>query len=228
MKHPLEEYFDLEFKNPDLLKTALTHSSYVNENGGKDNERLEFIGDAVVDLLVGEYLFKSTKEQEGTLTKKRANIVCEKSLSYFASLFHLEDYLLLGKGEEKMGGRERDAIKCDAFEAFLGAIYIDQGIDACKKVVEKIIIPNVEYAFEETIDYKSILQEYLQADRRSLKYEMVSESGDPHNKTFVFRVIIDDEIVLGEGKGKSHLEAERNAAKMALSKMAGTDYDKGI
>jgi len=226
MRHPLEEFFDIKFNDPSLLKTALTHSSYANENGGECNERLEFIGDAVVDLLVGEYLYKTNNAQEGTLTKKRANIVCEKSLSHFASLFHLEDYLLLGKGEEKTGGREKDAIKCDAFEAFLGAIYLDQGISACKKVIEKIVIPNVDYAFIETVDYKSILQEYLQADKRTLKYELVSESGNPHNRTFVFRVVIDDEIVLGEGKGKSHLEAEMNAAKMALSKMAVSDYDK--
>ena len=226
MRHPLEEFFDIKFNDPSLLKTALTHSSYANENGGECNERLEFIGDAVVDLLVGEYLYKTNDAQEGTLTKKRANIVCEKSLSHFASLFHLEDYLLLGKGEEKTGGREKDAIKCDAFEAFLGAIYLDQGISACKKVIEKIVIPNVDYAFIETVDYKSILQEYLQADKRTLKYELVSESGNPHNRTFVFRVVIDDEIVLGEGKGKSHLEAEMNAAKMALSKMAVSDYDK--
>ena len=226
MRHPLEEFFDIKFNDPALLKTALTHSSYANENGGECNERLEFIGDAVVDLLVGEYLYKTNDAQEGTLTKKRANIVCEKSLSHFASLFHLEDYLLLGKGEEKTGGREKDAIKCDAFEAFLGAIYLDQGINACKKVIEKIVIPNVDYAFIETVDYKSILQEYLQADKRTLKYELVSESGNPHNRTFVFRVVIDDEIVLGEGKGKSHLEAEMNAAKMALSKMAVSDYDK--
>ncbi len=226
MKHPLEEYFDLEFKDPSLLKAALTHSSYANENGGIDNERLEFIGDAVVDLLIGEYLFKTTPAHEGTLTKKRANIVCEKSLSHYAGLFHLEDYLLLGKGEEKTGGREKDAIRCDAFEAFLGAIYLDQGLESCRKVINKIIIPNVDYAFHETIDYKSMLQEYLQADKRSLKYELVSESGNPHNKVFVFKVIMDNEIVLGEGKGKSHLEAEMNAAKMALSKMAVIEDDK--
>ena len=101
-RHPLEDYFNITFKNKDLLKTALTHSSYANENGGSNNERLEFVGDAVVDLLVGEYLFRTMKEQEGTLTKKRANIVCEKSLSHYASLFHLEDYLLLGKGEENI------------------------------------------------------------------------------------------------------------------------------
>lgn len=226
MKHPLEKYFNLEFHNPSLLTTALTHSSYANENGGENNERLEFIGDAVLDLLIGEYLYKNSEAQEGTLTKRRANIVCEKSLSYYAGLFHLEDYLLLGKGEEKTGGREKDAIRCDAFEAFLGAIYIDQGLDSCKKVIDKIIIPNLEYAFEATVDYKSILQEYLQADKRSLKYELVSESGSPHNKTFIFRVVMDNEIVLGEGKGKSHLEAEMKAAKMALSKMAVSDYDK--
>lgn len=220
MSHPLEEYFGIKFKNEKLLITALTHPSYVNENGGEHNQRLEFIGDAVIDLLIGEYLFKHTKEDEGVLTKKRANIVCEKSLAHYASICHLEDYILLGKGEIKTGGRERDAVKCDAFEAFIGAVYLDLGINAVKKIINKVVIPNLDYAFQETIDYKSLLQEYLQADKRTLKYELISEKGEPHNKIFVFRVIIDDEIVLGEGKGKSHLEAEMNAAKEALSKMA--------
>ena len=220
MKHPLEEFFNIKFNNENLLKTALTHPSYVNENGGEHNQRLEFIGDAVIDLLIGEYLYKTTEEDEGILTKKRASIVCEKSLAHYASLCHLEDYILLGKGEIKTGGKDRDAVKCDAFEAFIGAIYLDLGINACRKVINKIIIPNLDYAFEETIDYKSLLQEYLQADKRTLKYELVSEKGEPHNKVFTFRVIIDNEIILGEGKGKSHLEAEMNAAKEALSKMA--------
>ena len=219
-RHPLEDFFGITFKNKNLLKTALTHSSYANENGGLNNERLEFIGDAVVDLLVGEYLFRTMSEQEGTLTKKRANIVCEKSLSHYASLFHLEDYLLLGKGEEKTGGRHKDAVKCDAFEAFIGAIYIDQGLDECRKVINKIIIPNLEYAFEETIDYKTTLQEYVQAEKRMLKYEIIKEYGEAHNKTFESKVVMDDEIILGVGKGKSHLESEQMAAKAALEKLA--------
>ena len=219
-RHPLEDYFNITFKNKDLLKTALTHSSYANENGGQNNERLEFVGDAVVDLLVGEYLFRTMREQEGTLTKKRANIVCEKSLSHYASLFHLEDYLLLGKGEEKTGGRHKDAVKCDAFEAFIGAIYIDQGLNECRKVINKVVIPNLEYAFEETIDYKTTLQEYVQAEKRILKYEIINEYGEAHNKTFESRVVMDDEIILGVGKGKSHLESEQNAAKAALEKLA--------
>ena len=219
-RHPLEDYFNITFKNKDLLKTALTHSSYANENGGQNNERLEFVGDAVVDLLVGEYLFRTMKEQEGTLTKKRANIVCEKSLSHYASLFHLEDYLLLGKGEEKTGGRHKDAVKCDAFEAFIGEIYIYQGLNECRKVINKVVIPNLEYAFEETIDYKTTLQEYVQAEKRILKYEIINEYGEAHNKTFESRVVMDDEIILGVGKGKSHLESEQNAAKAALEKLA--------
>lgn len=219
-RHPLEDYFNITFKNKDLLKTALTHSSYANENGGQNNERLEFVGDAVVDLLVGEYLFRTMKEQEGTLTKKRANIVCEKSLSHYASLFHLEDYLSLGKGEEKTGGRHKDAVKCDAFEAFIGAIYIDQGLNECRKVINKVVIPNLEYAFEETVDYKTTLQEYVQAEKRILKYEIINEYGEAHNKTFESRVVMDDEIILGVGKGKSHLESEQNAAKAALEKLA--------
>ncbi len=213
-------YLGLKFNNESLLEEAMTHSSYANEKGGRCNERLEFVGDAVVDLLIGEYLYRTSGENEGGLTKKRANIVCEKSLSHYASSFGLEKCLLLGKGEEKTGGREKDAIKCDLFEALIGAIYIDKGLDECRKVIEKVVIPDLKYAFEETVDYKTTLQEYLQADKRSLKYEMVSESGEQHNKTFVFRVVMDNQIVLGEGRGRSHLEAEMNAAKMALSKMA--------
>jgi len=219
-RHPLEDYFGITFKNKELLKTALTHSSYSNENGGKNNERLEFVGDAVVDLLVGEYLFRTIPEQEGTLTKRRANLVCEKSLAYFASLFNLEDYLLLGKGEEKTGGRDKDAIRADAFEAFLGAIYIDQGLESCKKVINKVLIPNIEYAIEETTDYKTTLQELVQAEKRMLKYEIIKESGEPHNRVFEARVVMDGDIVLGYGKGKSHLDAEMAAAKAALQKLA--------
>lgn len=218
--HPLEKYFNIEFKNKDLLKTALTHSSYSNENNCENNERLEFVGDAVVDLLVGEYLFKTLKGQEGELTKKRANIVCEKSLSYFASLFHLENYLLLGKGEEKTGGRNKPTVKSDAFEAFIGAIYIDQGLNACKKVINKVVIPNIDHAYEETIDYKTILQEHVQSFKSILRYEIVSETGQPHNKTFKVRVIMDNDIILGEGVGSSHHHAEQDAAKNALDKLA--------
>lgn len=219
-KHPLEEFFDIEFNNKELLKASLTHPSYANEFGGYDNQRLEFIGDAVVDLMTGEYLFRTTPEHEGTLTKKRANIVCEKSLAHFATLCALDKSLLLGKGEEKTGGRGKDAIKADAFEAFIGAVYIDQGLEQCKKIFNKIIVPNLEYAYEETVDYKTTLQEYLQADKRSLKYEIIKETGEPHNKVFTSRVIIDGEIVLGIGKGRSHLESEQNAAKAALDKLA--------
>ena len=219
-KHPLEEYFDICFHDQSLLQSALTHSSYVNEKGGEDNERLEFVGDAVFDLLIGAYLYKTLPDDEGTLTKKRANIVCEKSMSYFATLFHLEDYLLLGKGEEKSGGREKDAVKCDALEAFVGAVYIDQGLEACEKIIEKIVIPNVEYAYEETVDYKTTLQEYVQSEKRILKYEIVSEIGEPHDKTFKARVVMDNEITLGEGFGKSHIQAEQAAAKAALDKLA--------
>lgn len=219
-RHPLEAYFDIDFKDKSLLKTALTHSSYINENGGEDNERLEFVGDAVFGLIIGEYLYENSAENEGSLTKKRANIVCEKSMAYYASIIHLEDYLYLGKGEEKTGGRDKENVRGDAMEALVGAIYIDQGLDACKKVIQKIVIPNLEYAFLETVDYKTTLQEFVQSERRILRYEIVSESGEPHDKTFVIRVIMDNDIVLGEGSGKSHIQAEQAAAKAALNKLA--------
>lgn len=221
MMQELEQYFNLDFANKDLLKTALTHSSYANENNVESNERLEYVGDAVLDLLMGEYLFRKYPEyHEGDLTKKRAKNVCESALVEYAKVCDLKKYLLLGKGEEKSGGRERIALQADAFEALIGAVYIDKGLQETRKIFEQVVIPISEKETEEDfVDYKSYLQELVQSDKRSLVYRIVKESGPSHDKTFQTRVYMDD-ILMGEGIGKSKKEAEQNAAEMALKKLA--------
>ena len=141
----LEEFFGLTFDDKDLLETALTHSSYANEHNTESNERLEYMGDAVLDLLMGEYLYKKfPKRQEGALTKMRAKNVCESALVEYAKRCDLKDYLLLGKGEEMSGGRNRSALQADAFEALLGAIYLDKGLEEVRKVFDKVVVPTVE------------------------------------------------------------------------------------
>jgi len=224
--HALEKYFQLDFKNKGLLERAMTHSSYAYENNTLSNERLEFIGDAVLDLAVGKYLYDHIPESEGVLTKKRAQEVCEDALVDYAKTFGLGDYLLLGKGEELSLGREKPGILADAFEAFLGAIYIDKNITETYKVLNKVVFPHVKRNLhKDDEDYKSKLQELVQSDKRTLKYEIISETGPAHNRLFVSRVFMDDVIVMGEGQGKSKKEAEQKAAFSALKKMA--ELNKG-
>ncbi len=217
----LEKFFELDFINKDLLKTALTHSSYANEHACQSNERLEFIGDAVLDVLMGKYLYLENEDyNEGDLTKKRAKHVCESALVEYAKACNLKKYLFLGKGEEKSHGRDRVALQADAFEALIGAVYIDKGLAETYKIFNKVVIPVMNNSQEDNfIDYKSHLQELVQSDKRSLKYRILSESGPSHNKLFTTRVYM-DEILMGEGTGKSKKEAEQNAAEMALEKLA--------
>ena len=217
----LEKFFNLDFKDKDLLKTALTHSSYANEHHCMSNERLEFIGDAVLDLLMGKYLYLENKNyNEGDLTKRRAKHVCESALVEYAKACNLKKYLFLGKGEEKSKGRDRVALQADAFEALIGAVYIDKGLTEAYKIFNKIVIPVMNDDTEDIfVDYKSYLQELVQSDKRTLEYRILSESGPSHNKVFTTRVYM-DEILMGEGMGKSKKEAEQNAAEMALKKLA--------
>ena len=217
----LEKKFNLNFNNFDLLERAMMHSSYANENNKKSNERLEFIGDAVLDLAVGKFLFEHLNESEGVLTKKRAQEVCEQSLYEYAKSIHLGDYLLLGKGEEMSGGREKPALLADAFESLLGAIFIDKGYLETYKVLEKVVFPVIQKNMnEDDKDYKSKLQELVQSDKRTLEYIIVSETGPAHDKEFTARVYMDDTIIMGEGVGKSKKEAEQNAALATLDKLA--------
>ncbi|MCF7924436.1 MAG: ribonuclease III [Candidatus Izimaplasma sp.] len=217
----LEALFDLSFNNIVLLERAMTHSSYANENNTLSNERLEFIGDAVLDLTVAKYLYDNIPEAEGILTKKRAQEVCEDALVDYAKSFNLGKYLLLGKGEELSLGRSKPGILADAFEAFLGAIYIDKGIKETYKVLNKIVFPHVKNNLDkDDADYKSKLQELVQSDKRTLHYEIISETGPAHERVFVSRVYMDDVIVMGEGSGKTKKEAEQKAAFSALKKLA--------
>ncbi|RKQ37453.1 ribonuclease III [Oceanobacillus halophilus] len=219
----LEQQLNLSFNNHELIKQAFTHSSYVNEHRKEvfsDNERLEFLGDAVLELGVSQYLFRKNKKMpEGEMTKLRAAIVCEPSLMNFAQDLHFGKYLLLGKGEEQTGGRERPAILADVFEAFLGALYLDQGFEQALQFLEEHVFPKIKSGtFSHAMDYKSQLQEYIQQYKNgSIEYKIVDEKGPSHNKEFIANVRINDEIT-GEGIGRTKKEAEQRAAKKALDK----------
>ncbi len=219
----LEENLRYSFKNPNLLINALTHSSYANEvrNGKTSNERLEFLGDSVLSVIVSEYLFnKFPNTPEGELTKLRASLVCEKSLCSFSRELHIGDFLLLGKGEEKGGGRERVSILADAFEAVLAAIYIDGGIEPAKKHVMRFILDELTHTDDEVFkDYKTALQEIIQRNpEESVSYFLTSESGPDHDKIFEIEVRLNSNVI-GRGKGKSKKQAEQMAAKQALDLM---------
>lgn len=215
-----EEIIDYRFENKNYILEALTHSSYSNENKNyKFNERLEFLGDSVLSIIVSDYLFKTEKNlPEGELTKLRANIVCEESLSEVASKIKLGEYLLLGKGEEATGGRERISILADALEAVIAAIYLDGGIENSRKFIFKYMDEIIEDSIKGKIfrDYKTYLQEVLQSrGEQNIWYKLIEEKGPDHNKRFVMEVGINDEV-LGVGEGKSKKDAEQVAAKAAL------------
>ena len=211
----------LKPKNIELYKTAFSHSSYVNEHKVKNNyERLEFLGDAVLDLVVADYLYTHYKETEGEMTKVRANYVCENANYEYASSLNLQNYILVGHGESKEGEPVKKAIVADIFESLIGAIYIDQGYATVRNIILKVIVPYIENP-EITFfsDYKSSLQEFVQTEQKSIEYVITNEEGPAHNKTFTMDVIIDN-IVYGTGIGSSKKEAEQEAAKYALKKLA--------
>jgi ribonuclease-3 len=217
----LQKKIGIFFANEQLLIQAFTHSSYVNEHRRRpqeDNERLEFLGDAVLELTVSQYLFKKFPHMsEGELTKLRAAIVCEPSLVKFANALSFGELVLLGKGEELTGGRTRPALLADVFEAFIGALYLDQGMDAVVQFLGQTIFPKIdEGAFSHVMDFKSQLQELVQRDGIGvLEYAILEEKGPAHNKEFVSRVSLNGKE-LGIGVGKSKKEAEQHAAQMAL------------
>jgi len=215
-----EETINYTFEDKSYILEALTHSSYSNENKNyKFNERLEFLGDSVLSIVISDYLFKKEKNlPEGELTKLRANIVCEESLSEVAGQIHLGEYLLLGKGEEATGGRDRISILADALEAVIAAIYLDGGLEEASKFIFKFMEEIIENSIEGKIfrDYKTYLQEVLQSKgEQHIWYKLVEEKGPDHNKKFVMEVGINDEV-LGVGEGKSKKDAEQVAAKTAL------------
>ncbi|HWO77924.1 MAG TPA: ribonuclease III [Bacillus sp. (in: firmicutes)] len=219
-----QERINIQFHNEKLLWQAFTHSSYVNEHRKKpfeDNERLEFLGDAVLELTVSRFLYlQYPTMSEGQLTKLRAAIVCEPSLVSFANSLSFGELILLGKGEEMTGGRERPALLADVFEAFIGSLYLDQGIDQVFAFLEKWVFPKIqEGAFSHVMDFKSQLQEYIQREGAGqLTYEIVEEKGPAHNREFVSQVLLNGEE-LGVGSGRSKKEAEQHAAQMALQKL---------
>lgn len=218
----LENRIGYEFRNRNLLILALTHSSYANEKKlGKAgcNERLEFLGDAVLELISSDFLYKKfTQIPEGELTKKRASLVCEPSLAYCARDFGLPQYLLLGKGEDMTGGRNRDSIVSDATEALLGAIYLDGGFASAKEFVLKFILNDLENK-QLFYDSKTTLQEIVQAEYEDdVQYVLVKEEGPDHNKSFYVEALLGNKK-LGEGCGHTKKAAEQQAAYCAIKKL---------
>ena len=217
----LFEKLKIKPKNLKLYNTEFSQSSYANEHKAKqDYELLEFLGDAVVDLVVADYLYSNKKENEGEMTKVRASYVCENALYEYSMSLGLNNYIKVGHGEEKEGGKFKKAIVADIFEALVGAIYLDLGYATARKTVLNIIVPYIE---DPNItffsDYKSALQEYVQTTQQSLHYELIKEEGPAHNRVFTVQVKIDD-IIYGTGVSGSKKEAEQEAAKVALGKLA--------
>lgn len=221
----LERKLGYAFKDRTLLETALNHSSYANENrvaGLESNERLEFLGDSVLGQIVATYLFRIyPKMPEGQMTRLRAELVCEQSLHAVAQKLDLGRYIKLGRGEEHTGGRQRESILADAVEAVIAAMYLDGGIEVSKHFIDEYIL----FEFEEekihtATDYKTALQEQVQRKAgQTLAYELVSESGPDHRKTFTMRVALNGRPI-GEGSGRTKKEAEQNAAKAGLEALS--------
>lgn len=220
----MEELFEklnIKPKDISLYKTAFSHSSYVNEHKVKNNyERLEFLGDAVLDLVVADYLYTHFKENEGEMTKVRASYVCENANYRYATDLGLPKYILVGHGEQKEGGVLKKTIVADIFEALMGAVYLDLGYSTVRSLILRIIVPYIENPdITFFSDYKSSLQEFVQTKQKSLEYIIVDEEGPAHDKTFTVDVIV-DKITYGTGVGSSKKEAEQEAAKEALEKLA--------
>ncbi|MCL2426682.1 MAG: ribonuclease III [Oscillospiraceae bacterium] len=219
----LETKINYSFANKVLLKEALTHSSFANEKAGENstsNERLEFLGDSLLGMMVALLIYKSKPNMsEGQMTKLRAELVCEKSLATIASRFDLGSYIYLGRGESSGGGRSRPSILSDTFEAVIAAIYLDGGYDPVQKLIGSIFEQMLDKQTPGTLDYKTRLQEVIHSKAgQSLLYELVDEHGPAHNKSFIFNVNLNNEII-GTGVGKSKKAAEQEAAKAALNKL---------
>lgn len=218
-----EQRIGYSFKDKSLLFEALSHSSFANESRHKyrSNERLEFLGDSVLSIVVSDYIFENYKDiPEGELTKIRATLVCEKALHEFGSEIDLGSYVMLGKGEELAGGRERPSIIADAFEAVIAAIYLDGGIEAARKHILRFLPEDVLGAVEKAYDdYKTILQEIVQKNpEERIEYRLDSESGPDHNKMFTVKVMLNSNEI-GRGTAHSKKAAEQLAAKEALRLM---------
>lgn len=211
--------FGIEIKNLNLLETALTHPTYSYENNlTENNQRLEFLGDTVLSLIIVDYLYAMyPNKQEGELSKIKSVVVSGETLAQGARKFKLYDYLLIGKGEEKVGGRYRDSVLADAFEALLAAIYLDLGFEKVKEYVFQILKDIIEEIVTKGVkDYKTILQELLQKDyKKSVDYKVLAEKGPDHDKVFTVGLIWEEQVI-AIGLGKSKKEAERQGAKIAI------------
>ena len=217
----LLDMFNIKTNNMYIYDIAFSHSSYCNENNlDEDYQRLEFLGDKVLDLIMSDYLYNTTNYEEGKMTKIRSMYVCENALYEYALLLDFPSYVKVGKGEELSGGKHRKATLADMFESFLGAVYLDQGFLKAKEIVYSVVIPFInEKGDNFFMDYKSELQEMVQTDKKSVIYELINEEGPAHDRTFTINVIVEG-IVLGTGTAKSKKEAEQIAAKCALQKQA--------
>lgn len=215
----LEKNIGYKFKNIELLKNALTHTSYAYEHNVSSNEKLEFLGDSILEFVSSEYMYKKyTNLKEGEMTKVRATVVCEQSLYKIARLHNFSDFLYLGKSEVMTGGNKRPAILADSVEAVIAAIYIDGGLEPAKKFITENLKDEIEQATKHVgeKDYKTVLQEELQKNGDvKIEYKIIKESGPDHNKTFEAEVSLNGQV-LAKGKGKSKKEAEMQAAKKAL------------
>ena len=219
----LETAIGYRFQNIQLLQNALAHSSYANErwhNSLLSNERLEFLGDSVLGMLVAEYLFRNFPDRtEGELTRMRADMVCEKTLAAVANRIGLGGHLLLGHGEEQGGGRSRDSILADAVEAVLAACFLDGGLEAALKFVQQFILVEVPVTKLNNADYKTALQELVQQKKNQvLSYALVGQSGPDHDKRFDVEVSLNG-VVVGQGSGRSKKRAEQDAARAAIEKL---------
>lgn len=206
---------DINPTNMNLYTTSVTHSSFTNENPSyPDYERLEFLGDAVLEIIISEYLYKERKLEEGLMTRMRASYVCEEACATYAKEIGLDEDIRVGSGETL-----NQTITADVFEAFVAALYLDQGFEFTKEFVLNIITKYIEQGVDFLHDYKSTLQELVQTEKRSLVYEVINEEGPSHNKKFTSVVKIDD-IIMGKGTGNSKKASEQEAARDALSKQA--------
>lgn len=221
----LEKRIGYHFKNDALLKKAMVHSSYANETTSKNpaidcNERMEFLGDSVLSVIVSTYLFQHLPDlPEGNLSKLRSFTVCEKALAEYAGAIGLGEFLRLGKGEDNNGGRERPSITSDAFEALIAAIYLDSGLEEARKFVLRFAVPQIDHLLSEQIteDYKTALQQIVQQEQgEKLEYVLVGEEGPAHQRSFTMEARLNRNVI-GRGTGSSKREAEQRAAKEALT-----------
>lgn len=206
--------YNLNLQNSLNLKTALTHSSYANiqRKECEHYERIEYLGDAVLQLVVSDYLYSNTKLSEGAMSKKRASFVCENALNYYANKINLKPYVKVGPKLEV-----NESILADVFEGVIGALFLDRGFEAAKDFIYSVVVVEIKKDMHFFDDYKTLMQEYCQTSRKSINYTVVEEYGEAHDKTFIIELKIDD-IIYGKGTGKSKKEAEQKAARDAYEK----------